>query len=583
MRAPLLRSTSSLRLAPALVLVAALAGLVGCGGGGDSPATSPSPAPAPAPSPGPTPAPAPAPGPINGKVVVGPYCAEYSIVAPTVLSGIDPLLAQQWHLTNTGQNGGVLGEDLRVSAAWAITKGAGARIAVIDDAIEVTHPDLRPNLVEGGSYSYRSTNFGSPWPLPCSTASDANGPIEGHGTAVAGLAAARDGNAIAGAGVAPRASLVAYDALISGTDVDIADALNRDAAAVGVYHNSWGSPDDGSLHAPDALFTAALRRGIDTGRGGKGSVYVFSGGNGGCYLRAGGAGGTCQVDNANYDGFVNALGVIAVCAVDKTGTVAAYSEPGANLTACAPSSGTGAPNVVTTSLLGGTRTDFSGTSASAPMVSGVVALMLAVNPNLTWRDVRLLLASTARRTNVLDVSWEPSALPSKRSDNQTRAFSHKYGYGVVDATEAVRAASAWTSVGASGSLIDCTLSSTVNLALPDSNAAGTGTVVGSNLAFTGCGINKVEFVEVSLSSDHTYAGDLKVRLLAPGGAASVLADRRICAASRCGSYAGGHVFGSVRHLDGAANGVWRLEVSDLAPGDTGTFNSWTITIHGRSN
>jgi kexin len=500
-----------------------------------------------------------------------------------VLSGIDPLLAQQWHLTNTGQNGGVFGEDLRVSAAWAITKGAGARIAVIDDAIEVTHPDLRPNLVEGGSYSYRATNFASPWPLPCSTASDANGPIEGHGTAVAGLAAARDGNAVAGAGVAPRASLVAYDALISGTDVDIADALNRDAAAVGVYHNSWGSPDDGSLHAPDALFTAALRRGIDTGRGGKGSVYVFSGGNGGCYLRVGGAGGACQVDNSNYDGYVNVLGVIAVCAVDKTGTVAAYSEPGANLTACAPSSGTGTPNVVTTSLLGGTRTDFTGTSASAPMVSGVVALMLAANPNLTWRDVRLLIASTARRTNPSDTSWEPSALPSKRSDNQTRAFSHKYGFGVVDATEAVRAASAWTSVGGSGSLIPCSLSKTVNLALPDSTAAGIGTVVGSDLTFTGCGINKVEFVEVSLSSDHTYAGDLKVRLIAPDGAASVFADRRSCGGSNCGSYRAGHVFGSVRHLDGVANGVWRLEVSDLAPADTGTFNSWRITIHGRSN
>jgi kexin len=564
MRAPLLSTTSSLRLAPALLLAVALTGLSGCGGGGGSPA----------------PAPPPPPPPITTKVAVGPGCVEYSIVAPAVLSGIDPLLAQQWHLTNTGQNGGVVGEDLRVSAAWAITKGTGARIAVIDDAIEVTHPDLRPNVVEGGSYSYRPTNFGSPWPLPCSTASDANGPIEGHGTAVAGLAAARDGNAVAGAGVAPRASLVGYDALVSGTDVDIADALNRDAAAVGIYHNSWGSPDDGSLHAPDALFTAALRRGIDTGRGGKGSVYVFSAGNGGCFLRVDGA---CQVDNSNYDGFVNALGVIAVCAVDKAGAVATYSEPGANLTVCAPSSGNGTPNVVTTSLLGGTRNDFSGTSASAPMVSGVVALMLAANPNLTWRDVRLLLASTARRTNTNDTSWESSALPSRRSDNQTRAFSHKYGYGVVDAAEAVRAASTWTSVGGSGSLIACTLSATVNAALPESTALGVGTVVGSNLSVTDCGINKVEFVEVSLTSDHSYAGDLKVRLLAPGGAASVLAEQRDCGASRCGSYAAGHVFGSVRHLDGVANGVWRLEVSDLAPGDVGTFNSWRITVHGRSN
>jgi subtilisin family serine protease len=582
MRATSRRSTSFSGLAPAIVLAAALAGLAGCGGGGGSspaPGPAPAPAPSPSPAPGPAPAPSPAPAPVDGKVSVGPGCVQYSITAPAVLTGVDPLIAQQWHLTNTGQSGGVAGEDLRVTDAWAVTRGAGARIAVIDDAVEVTHPDLRPNLVEGASFSYRPTNYASVWPLPCSTASDASGPIEGHGTAVAGLAAARDGNALGVSGVAPRASLVAYDALASGTEVDIANALNRDAAATGVYHNSWGSPDDGALHAADTLFLNALSSGLANGRAGKGSVYVFSAGNGACFRRSL---NVCQVDNSNYDGFVNTLGVIAVCAVDHAGTVASYSEPGANLSVCAPSSGNGAPNVVTTSLLGSTRTDFSGTSASAPMVSGVAALMLAANPNLTWRDVRLILASTARRTSVGDPSWEASALASRRADAQARAFSHKYGFGVADAKEAVRVASTWVSVGGSSTLRSCTASLTVNQALQDASALGTGTTVGSTLAVTGCTVTQVEFVEVTLTSDHAYAGDLQVRLISPGGTTSQLADRRACGGgSTCGTYATGHVFGSLRHLDEIANGAWRLDVTDLAPSDVGTFNSWSIKIYGR--
>jgi proprotein convertase subtilisin/kexin type 2 len=578
----------------ALLLAAAFA-LAGCGGGASDasgPPGEPTGAPAPPPS---AAAPAPqaggtqaggtqaggtqngTPGPIDAAPAqsaplpappgdsafgAGAGCAlAYSLTGSPALAGADPLFVQQWHLRNTGQAGGGSGEDLRVLDAWSSVRGAGVRVAVIDDAVEVLHPDLRPNLVDGASRSYRPGNPYPGWPLPCTESED-------HGTAVAGLVLARDDNAIGGAGVAPRASLVAFDALSSGLDVDVADALGRDADRNAVYQNSWGSPDDGALHPAEPVFVQAIERGLAAGRGGLGSVFVFAGGNGGCYASKGPF--ACHRDDSNYDGYVNHLGVIAVCAVDGRGLSPSYAEPGANLTVCAPSSGSGV-GVTTTALGGGYRRDFTGTSASTPMVSGVAALMLAANPALTWRDVRLILATSARRNDPGDADW--IAAPG------APAFNHKYGFGVADAGAAVAMARTWTSVGGSDSLIRCgPLTASPNAPLPDRSGAGA-TPVTSTIAVAGCGIRRIEFVEVRLTAPHDYAGDLRVRLTSPSGATSRLAEARACAGG-CGTYADWR-FGSMRHLDEPADGPWTLQVTDDASGDIGAFQRWTLVLHGR--
>ncbi|MCA3179829.1 MAG: S8 family peptidase [Burkholderiaceae bacterium] len=511
-------------------------------------------------------------------VSAGPGCElSYTLTADPVLTGADPLLPQQWHLRNTGQAGGTPGEDLRALDAWTLTRGAGVRVAVVDDAVEVVHADLFPNLVTGASFSYRSGNRGSVWPLPCTGAVEASGgPVDGHGTAVAGLVLGRDDNALGIAGVAPRASLVAYDALASGQDVDIADALLRDGQANAIYQNSWGSPDDGRLHPPPPSFLQAIRNGTASGRGGLGSVYVFPAGNGGCYATEAGT-GRCLQDNSNFDGFVNGPGVIAVCAVDDSGRRPFYGERGANVLVCAPSSGD-TPNVTTTSIRGAWRNDFSGTSASTPMVAGVVALMLSANPALSWRDVRLILARTARRNDPTDPEW--AATPSGLAHNA------KYGFGVVDAAAAVARARTWTSVGGSDRMKTCTLPARAPaLAVPDAPDAGTPTPVVDTITVpAGCDIAQVEFVEVTMTATHTYSGDLRVRLRSPSGIVSELANARACAqltgSDPCGTYTD-WTFGSVRHLDEPAQGAWTLELTDLQPRDSGRLDRWSLTIHGR--
>jgi len=474
---------------------------------------------------------------------------------PSQQSGPDPLLSSQWHLANTGQSGGTPGQDLRAIATWQTTRGEGARVAVIDDAIEIDHEDLAPNVAD--YFNYRRP--GSP-PAPETSNDD-------HGTPVAGIAVARDDNAVGGAGVAPRASLGAYNALATGATADIADALNRDFGTTDVYHNSWGSPDDGTLHAADSSFVAAIQRGIREGRGGRGAIYVFPAGNGG------------PSDNANFDGYVNKLGIITACAVDHDGKAPNYAEAGANILVCGPS-GNGSAAITTTAVGNGYTSSFSGTSASAPMVSGVAALVLAARPELSWRDVRLILAHSARQTDPAHPRWVAG------TDGRP-AHNPNYGFGAVDAEAAVALARNWTSVGGSESLLECSVGSgPVTIPIPDAPASGAPTTVPSTLTVAGCPITRIEFVEIRFTASHGYAGDLRIDLVSPRGLVSRLAENRLCdrngdrQADSCGTY-DDWPFGSVRHLDEPADGTWTLEVTDRQLRDDGRLTGWSLRFWGR--
>lgn len=541
-----------------------------------------------------TPSPSPAPAPSSASYQNETGCITYALTSAIAQSGTDPWLARQWHLQNTGQTGGVSGEDMRAVATWTATgnRGSGVRVAVVDDAIEVTHPDLSPNVVDGVSFNYRAgVNYGKSFPLPCTTSDD-------HGTAVAGILAARDGNGIGGSGIASRSGLVGFNALATNLDTDIADALLRDTAQVGVYNNSWGSPDDGKLHASEATFQTAVATGIAQGRGGKGSIYVFPAGNGGCYAGSLNNDGSCvgQVDNANFDGYTNVLGVIAACAVSDRGTRPWYNESGANVLVCGSSSDRTA-NILTTDITGrstangpcawlgttlpnGYRCDFSGTSASTPMVSGVVSLMLAARPDLTWRDVRLILAETARKNDASNIGW---------TSNFGYNWHPNYSFGVANAQAAVARASNWTSVGNSATLMRCgPYRRVLNSAIGDavSNTVAGGTIEDAQtVSAQDCPITRIEFIEVTFAATHTASGDLRVRLVSPNTLVSDLATSRICQGS-CGNYGDSldsnpWAFGSVRHLGESAAGTWRLQVTDQIPQDVGAWKGWSIRFWGR--
>ena len=197
------------------------------------------------------------------------------------------------------------------------------------------------------------------------------------------------------------------------------------------------------------------------GRGGLGVVIVRSGGN-----------GRIQGANGNDDGYLADPRVIAVAGTDGAGRVSPTSEPGAQLLVAAPANDPIGQGVFTTDLTGVNGADqitrlppdegredyfhFSGTSAAAAQISGVVALILSANPALHVRDVQQILIHSARHFDLTD--------PDLKANGAGFLFSHNVGFGVPDAGHAVRLAMQWPRRPA---LQSVTVASASPLSIPD--------------------------------------------------------------------------------------------------------------------
>ena len=385
----------------------------------------------------------------------------------------DPLSGCQWHLKNTGQLGGTAGEDIDVEAVWtAGNRGSGVGVAVVDNGMDSYHEDLRDNVDRTRNHDYLG-------------GSEVLNPHHSHGTAVAGIVAARD-NGLGGRGVAPRATVYGYNLLRNLTDENEADAMTRNGATTAVSNNSWGPLGGPGLSPANGLWKRAVDAGVTNGYGGKGIFYAFSAGN-----------GADNDDYSNLDEYASYYGVTAVCAVNDVGQRTYYSERGANLWVCAPSRDSGRPGIFATYNYGRYGNRFGGTSAAAPIVSGVAALVRAANPSLTWRDVKLILAASARQNDGSNPGWQTGALQyGSRTERYT--FNHQYGFGVVDARAAVSLAAGWRNLPP---FIESTpVSAAPVLRVPDATVNADGATVTSSVT-AGSEVGFIEFVEVDATFD----------------------------------------------------------------------------------
>jgi len=409
----------------------------------------------------------------------------------------DPLYNSQWHFAMLGD----------IETIWDDYTGRGVNVGVYDDGIDYNHEDLSVNY--DPSLHVRDANGNPIDPTP-SQAADA------HGTACAGLIGSAN-NGRGGVGVAFGTTLTSvniFGSVYGNVNGPVAEFLHvvRQATNFDVMSNSWGAAprftaglnDGGFADQVDAVYGTLSA----IGRGGLGTVIVQAAGND--TLDGGGAG-------INASRFT-----ITVAAVEQNGTSSDYSNFGASILVAGPAAGvTTDPTGAAGSNPGAYRDNFNGTSAATPVVTGVVTLMLEANPDLGWRDVQNILANSASYIGDGNYSFIGTNEDGTWYDNASNTFNGggnhvhtNYGYGMVNAYNAVRMAEVWHLFGnAQVSRNERTASSGLNnfpdVIVPSDFHFTTTFTISENI--------EIEHVALSLGFQSDFVGDLNLALISAGG------------------------------------------------------------------
>ena len=465
----------------------------------------------------------------------------------------DPIQGSQWHLGS-----------IRATPAWDSATGSGVVVGIVDDGVDLGHPDLAPALDNTLGYDWNG-NDDNPSAEDQETVVDGEVVIESdkHGTAVSGLAAARGGNRIGGAGVAPLATIAALRLIAGPTDEsEDAEAMAWENDAISVKNNSWGPYDyiPNVSPAPE-LILSAIADGADSG-----VLYFFASGNGQQYAGQG-----------SLDGYAADRHVIAVGASGRSGNIAPFSEGGPHLNVVAP----GTDGIVTTDRVGKpgyTKSDytqsFSGTSAAAPIASGVGALLLQARPDLGWRDVKEIFLRSSTKLQPASSDWV-----SRAAGDPFNPIKHhpRFGGGNVNALQALTLAETWTPLAPETYIIPDP-STFGPLTIPDNGALS----ITFDMPY-GTPLLRVEHVVLRLDVTHPYRGDLAISLTSPSGVSSQFTRANTRLAGENYDY---YPFTSVRHwgepafIPSAPSRRWTLTISDSLAGEVGTFNSASLTIYG---
>ncbi|KAL3083079.1 hypothetical protein niasHS_010881 [Heterodera schachtii] len=507
----------------------------------------------------------------------------------SVQSPTDPLYPFQWYLKNDGQSNGKPRLDLNVEKAWALGyTGKNITTAIMDDGVDYMHADLRFNFNAEASYDFSSND---PYPYPRYTDDWFNS----HGTRCAGeISAARD-NGICGVGVA-------YDSKVAGirmldqpymTDLIEANSMGHEPNKIHIYSASWGPTDDGkTVDGPRNATMRAIVKGVNEGRFGLGSIFVWASGDGG------------EDDDCNCDGYAASMWTISINSAINNGENAHYDESCSSTLASTFSNGGRNPEsgVATTDLYGRCTRSHSGTSAAAPEAAGVFALTLEANPKLTWRDLQHLTVLTSSRNSLFDgrcrelppleLEGIKRQLVSRQANCshfewQTNGvgleYNHLFGFGVLDAAEMVLMAKVYKTapprfhceagtiempreIPASGEMV---------LTLRTDACTGSTTEV-----------NFLEHVQAIVSLNSSRRGDTTLYLISPAGTPSMILSRRPKDDDAKDGFTN-WPFMTTHTWGENPRGRWRLVVR-FQPGKStpkghkhrGTLKKFTLMLHG---
>ncbi len=517
---------------------------------------------------------------------------------------VDALSSYMWYLLNTGQSifnsyHGTPGADAHLGNAHDIVTGRGVTVVISDGRIDFSHPDLATNADLSRSRNYVHTSppyLGNP-----NTTDDS----DSHGTATSGLIGAEKNNGIGTFGVAPNATLVGFNFISS--DQTLAKYIDQMSLTGGeVFNYSYGTstcfvnPVEG---LNDLRSNSVSRK----------NIYVISGGND--FLdtleSCGGSSNEIYTGNGNLDQIQSYPYVIMVGATTSTGKMASYSTPSSNNWISAPG-GDSKAGMILDDLVGCTRgwgqtsspgpfdnnenglnpfcsytASFMGTSFSGPIVSGAIALLKEASPDLGWRQIKYILAKTAKKLNpnegdkghplgddlaghTYSYGWRTNAAGFN--------FHNLYGFGQLDIESAVSVAkninfNLYELIN-TDALDDSPSydSGKINVSIPDKSAAG----MTSTLSVNRHNI-VLEHVLVTVSIDHPYVGDVGLELTSPAGTKSklMMINNNILPQNFVNVTFGSNAFYGERSA-----GNWTLKAIDGAAEDVGKLVSWKLSLIG---
>ncbi len=471
----------------------------------------------------------------------------------------DPLYGDQWHLASSSY------PDTNIENAWESATGSGVVVGIVDDSMQHSHPDLNPNYVSEDSW-----DFGDDDDDPSPVHTDDN-----HGTAVAGVTAAKGNNATGVAGAA-------FDAGVAGLRIDFPNQTEQMFADATEYHSTGESPTIGVKnhsygtsipYSPSQVQVDALVNSANAG-----TIHTFAAGNERSYHGAyvidanGDDEFTPDVDPA-YDADANkkhpqsASESIAVAALASDGTYAYYSNWGANIVVTAPSSGSG-PGITTTDRTGSDGYDdtgdytnsFGGTSSSSPLVAGILALGKELKPDMDGRMAKHLLARSSALVDSENAEW--------MTNGAGYSFNPNYGFGLIDA-DAFTSLTEQVSHVTEPQILESGSTSVGEAFGGETTAAESLT---QTVTFDQHGI--LEEMKVYLDITHDWRGDVAAYLSSPSGTLS-----RLMAANAVDSF-------DVIDWELVSNafwgedlyGEWTLEIVDTNTSQyDGTWDSFNVT------
>ena len=469
----------------------------------------------------------------------------------------DPKIPYTWFLGNSSRSP----LDLDLASVWEEYRGAGISVGILDSQIDFNHTDL--------SRAYDTTRD---WNFAQETGNisiNSRQMTDSHGTLVAGVIAAEGGNGAGGVGVAPDATIVGLGIDYSSSNVgDQVVAGLRAAASLDVVNNSWSFVSnfaDDFTTAADAQQAAAVRFVAETGRDGLGTTMVFAAGNAG------------SDGSSNYHNFQNSPYTIAVGGVHRSGDAYDNTSLGANVLVSGPGVG------VMTTQTNNRYTEATGTSFAAPAVSAVVALMLEANPELGYRDIQQILALSATREGLGDhpagsAGWQVNGAGNLNGGGMQH--SDAFGYGFLNAHNAVRLAETWTDRQTAANRDTVTVEHEGHERL----VAGSRDEVSIEIEVEHQ--MEVEHVQIAMELTWRDTGNLEVYLVSPDGTRVQLVYEREGQSSN--GNMDGFVFSSVGTMGEMAAGTWTLQVINTDPdarrGDRspldGVIGDIDLTIHG---